>query len=194
MSMNLTGNAFGGGSASVPVTGSVAVHNFQWPMTLGLGGAYQLNDQVLLVADYRFIGWKDSMKDFSMTFTADAAQANPVATQFGMGGKSVDMTLKQNWDNQNVIQLGGAFKANSALTLRAGLNLANNPVPNAYMNPLFPAVAKTNITGGLGYVFDKASSVDMSFAYVPTNTVTGGNGVKVDFGGTSAQFAYSYRY
>lgn len=194
MSMNLTGNAFGVGSASVPVTGSVAVHNFQWPMTLGLGGAYQLNDQVLLVADYRFIGWKDSMKDFSMTFTADATQANAVATQFGMGGKSVDMTLKQNWDNQNVIQLGGAFKANSALTLRAGLNLANNPVPNKYVNPLFPAVAKTNISGGLGYVFDKASSVDMSFAYVPTNTVTGGNGVKVDFGGTSAQFVYSYRY
>jgi len=194
MSFNATGLAFGAtpgaiGTATVPVTGSVAVKNFQWPMTLAVGGAYQLNDQILLVADYKFIGWKDSMKDFSMTFTADGSAGNG-----SFANQSVDMTLKQNWDNQNVIQLGGAFKANSELTLRAGVNLANNPVPDKFMNPLFPAVAKTNLSGGIGYAFNNQSSVDASFAYVPTNTVTGGNGVKVDFGGTSSQFLYSYRY
>ncbi len=193
MSMNVNGPAVGGVATTVPVTGSVAVHNFQWPQTIALGAAYQANDQLLIVADYKRIGWKSVMKDFSMTFTADAAQSGAAAA-FGMGGKSTDMALLQNWDDQNVFEVGAAYKMGAALTVRGGLNVANNPVPDKYMNPLFPAVAKTNVSAGFGYAFSKQSSIDASFAYVPTNTVTGGNGVKVDFGGSSAQFLYSYRY
>lgn len=191
MSMNLTTTS---GAVTVPVSGSIAVHNFQWPQVLSVGAAYRAGDNLLLVADYKRIGWKDVMKDFKVTFTADATQANSMASSFGLGGQVVDMGMKQNWDDQNVIELGAAFKVSPALTVRGGLNLANNPVPDKFMNPLFPAVAKTNVSGGVGYAFDKASSVDASFAYVPTNTVTGGNGVKVDFGGTSAQLLYSHRY
>jgi long-chain fatty acid transport protein len=193
MSMNVTGPGVGG-TATVPVTGSVAVHNFQWPQTIAMGAAFQASDALLLVADYKRIGWKDVMKDFQLTFTADATQANPIASGFGLGGQVIDMGMIQKWEDQNVIQVGAAYKLNSELTVRGGLNVANNPVPDMYMNPLFPAVAKTNVSGGFGYAFSKQSSVDASFAYVPTNTVTGGNGVKVDFGGTSAQFLYSYRY
>lgn len=193
MTMNVNANP-GPTATTVPITGSVSVHNFQWPQTFALGAAFQATEQLLVVADYKRIGWKDVMKDFKVTFTADATQADPGAAAFGMGGKVVDMTMYQNWDDQNVIELGAAFKVSPALTVRGGLNLANNPVPDKFMNPLFPAVAKTNVSGGVGYAFDKASSVDASFAYVPTNTVTAGNGVKVDFGGTSAQLLYSHRY
>jgi long-chain fatty acid transport protein len=196
MSMNLTGVALtaAGGTATVPVTGSVSVHNFQWPQTIAMGAAYQVNDQLLLVADYKRIGWKDVMKNFSLTFTADSTQANPYATAFGMGGKSVDMALFQNWDDQNVIQLGGAYKTTDALTLRAGLNLANNPVPDKYMNPLFPAIAKNHVTLGAGYAVTKQSTVDFSYVYVPKVTQTNGAGVTVDFAGYSAQLVYAYVY
>lgn len=194
MSMNVTGPGVGGGPATIPVTGSISVHNFQWPQTIGVGAAYQATEKLLVVADYKRIGWKDVMKDFKVTFTADATQANPMAAGFGLGGQAVDMGLIQNWDDQNVIEVGAAYKMGAALTVRGGLNVANNPVPDKYMNPLFPAVAKTNVAAGFGYAFSKQSSIDASFSYVPTNTVTGGNGVKVDFGGSSAQFLYSYRY
>jgi len=194
MSMNVTGPGVGGGPATIPVTGSVSVHNFQWPQTIGMGAAYQATDSLLLAADYKRIGWKDVMKDFKVTFTADATQANPMAAGFGLGGQVVDMTMIQNWDDQNVIELGAAYKVSSALTVRGGLNMANNPVPDKYMNPLFPAVAKTNVSAGFGYAFSKQSSIDASFAYVPKLTVKNGSGVSVDFGGTSGQFLYSYRY
>jgi len=194
MSMNVVGPAVGGVATTIPVSGSVSVHNFQWPQTIGLGAAYQATDNLMLVADYKLIGWKDVMKDFKVTFTADATQADPVATGFGLGGQVVDMGMIQNWDDQNVFQVGAAYKIGSALTVRGGVNVENNPVPDKYMNPLFPAVAKTNLSAGFGYAFSKQSSIDASYAYVPTNTVTGGNGVKVDFGGSSAQFLYSYRY
>lgn len=195
MSMNVTGAAVGGGSATVPVTGSISVHNFQWPQTIGFGAAYQASDDLLLVADYKRIGWKDVMKDFNLTFTADATQTGAAGPGgFNLGGQVVDMTMIQNWDDQNVIQVGAAYKVGSAFTVRGGINVANNPVPDQYMHPLFPAVAKTNLSAGFGYALSKASSIDASFAYVPTNTVTGGSGVVVDFGGTSAQFLYSHRY
>jgi long-chain fatty acid transport protein len=163
------------------------VHNFQWPQTIAMGAAYQVNDQLLLVADYKRIGWKDVMKNFSMTFTAGSAAV-------GMAGETVNMVLNQNWDDQNVIQLGGAYKSTDALTLRAGVNLANNPVPDKYMNPLFPAIAKNHLTLGMGYAVTKQSTVDFSYVYVPKVSATNGQQVTVDFAGYSAQLIYAYVY
>jgi len=194
MSMNVVGPATRGVATTIPVTGSVSIHNFQWPETFALGAAYQASDQLLLVADYKRIGWKGVMEKFSMTFTADATQSNPTAAGFGLGGQVVDMTLKQNWDDQNVFELGGAYKTSDALTLRAGINLANNPIPDKYMNPLFPAIAKDHVTLGAGYAFGKSSSVDFSYVYVPKVSATNGQGVTVDFAGYSTQLMYSYRY
>lgn len=184
MKMIDTANSLGGGAGAVyTLTGDVKVVNFQWPETYGFGMAYQATDDLMVVADYKRIGWAKVMKNFHMTFSSA-----------DMGGLNLDVTLPQEWADQDVFELGAAYKVSSALTVRGGVNMANNPVPDRYMNALFPAVAKTNVSAGFGYAFDKQSSIDASLSYVPTNTVTGGNGVVVDFGGTSAQFLYSYHY
>jgi len=176
----------------VTLTGSISVHNFQWPNTYGLGMAYQASNQLMVMADYKRIGWKNVMKDFSMTFTADAASAQSGLAQ-GFGGAVMDAALHQNWADQNVYELGGAYKMDDALTLRGGVNIANNPVPDKYMNPLFPAIAKSHVTLGVGYALSNVSSVDFSYVYVPKVTATNGSGVSVDFGGYSGQLMYSYR-
>lgn len=193
MSMNVNGPAVGGVATTVLVAGSVAVRNFQWPQTFGFGAAYQASDNLLLVADYKRIGWKSVMQGFSMTFTANTVQTGAAAA-FGMGGQSVDMSLYQNWVDQNVFQLGGAYKTTDALTLRAGLNLANNPVPDKFMNPLFPAIAKNHVTMGAGYAVSKKSAVDFSYVYAPKVSATNGSGATVDFGGYSAQLMYSQNF
>lgn len=182
-SMTVNYNDGTGTPTTMPIAGSVSVHNFQWPATYAIGAAYQANDQLMLMADYKHIGWKSVMKDFSMTFTS----ASPAIG-------SVDMTLFQNWKDQNVYELGGAYKMDSAWTFRAGLNIANNPVPDFYMNPLFPAIAKNHVTLGVGYNVSQASSVDFSYVYVPKVSATNGQGMTVDFGGFSAQLMYSYRF
>jgi long-chain fatty acid transport protein len=194
MSMNVIGPATLGTATTIPVTGSVAVKNFQWPQIIATGVAYQANDQLLLVADFKRIGWKDAMKNFSITFTADAVQSNASAAALGLGGKTVDISLYQNWKDQNVIMLGGSYKTTDALTLRAGLNLANNPVPDKYMNPLFPAIAKNHLALGAGFAVSPASSMDFSYVYVPKVSATNGSGVTVDFAGYSAQLMYSYLF
>jgi long-chain fatty acid transport protein len=182
MSMNLADNTGASGTTVLP--GSVSVHNFQWPQTIAFGAAYQATDKLLLVADYKNIGWKDVMKNFSMTFTVNGDVP-------GLGGQSVDMILNQNWDDQNVFQIGGAYKTTPEVTLRAGVNIANNPVPDAYMNPLFPAIAKNHLTLGAGYAVSNASNVDFAYVYVPKVSATNDQGVTVDFGGYSAQLMFS---
>jgi len=176
----------------VAVTGSIAVKNFQWPDTYGFGMAYQASEQLMVAVDYKRIGWKNVMKDFKMTFTADAASAQSGLAQ-GFGGTVMDAVLYQNWADQNVFEVGVAYKMDEALTLRGGLNMANNPVPDKYMNPLFPAIARNHVTLGVGYALSNVSSVDFSYVYVPKITATGGSGVSTEFGGYSGQLMYSYR-
>lgn len=173
----------------VTVTGKIKVVDFQWPETFGFGMAYQANDRLMVAADYKRINWADVMKNFKMTFTADNVLSNG-----GFAGASMDATLFQNWDDQDVLQLGLAYKATDALTLRAGVNVANNPIPDKYMNPLFPAIEKDHYTAGFGYAFDKSQDVNFSLQYAPKVSQTNGSGVTVEHSQTSWQLMYSKRF
>ena len=179
---------------TIPVTGQIAVRNFQWPETYGIGMAYQATDRLMVAADYKRINWSKVMKNFHMTFTADGSAGNGP-----FGGTQLDATLYQNWSDQDVFELGVAYKATDALTLRAGVNLANNPVPDNTVNPLFPATVKDSYTLGLGYGFNKASDVNFSYTYAPNVTVNSpatpfSPGYSIDHAQQNWQLMYSYRF
>lgn len=182
----------GGAAVPMSVAGKLKVIDFQWPETFGLGLSYQVNDRFMLVTDYKRIDWSGVMKNFRMEFTAEGN----VGMLAGLNGTVMNATLVQKWRDQNVFMIGGSYKATDAWTLRAGLNLANNPVPNKYMNPLFPAIIKNHITAGAGYAFNKVSSLDFSLTYAPEVTATNANmgGVKTDHSQTNWQLMYSHRF
>ncbi len=201
LSMNVVGPATGGVPATVPVTGKIKIVDFQWPQMIGTGAAYQASEKLMLVFDYKWINWKAVMKDFKMSFTADAFQLSPMASGFGLGGQFMNATLYQNWKDQNVFMLGAGYKVSPDWTIRAGLSIANNPIPDKFLLPLFPAIEKNHVMVGAGYMISKASSVDASFTYAPevkaTTTVltnTGPVPVTVSHSQTNAQLMYSYRF
>lgn len=170
------------GSSAGSFTGKISIVDFQFPETYGIGAAFQANDDLLVVADWKRIGWKSAMKGFHMTFAADDGSLN------------MDMTMPQNWKDQDVIQLGAAYKLSSALTVRAGANLASNPVPNDTVNPLFPATVANHVTLGAGYAIDGTSSINGSFVYAPKVTVTApatSGGYTIDHGQMNWQLMYS---
>lgn len=177
--------------ANVPVgvAGKIKIVDFQWPETFGLGMAYQVNDRLMVAADYKRIGWQDVMKDFKMTFTADN-----VATNGPFAGAVLDAKLYQDWDDQNVFLLGMAYKATEALTLRVGANISDNPIPDSYMNPLFPAIVKNHYTVGFGYAINQASDVNFSLQHAPEVSQTSSAGVKADHAQTSWQLMYSRKF
>ena len=93
------------------------------------------------------------------------------------------------WDDQDVIAVGGAYKANDALTLRAGYNYATSPLHDkkfeaanvggapfgafnvAYFNTLgFPAYSDSHITAGLSYDISKSTGLDIAYVYAPEVT------------------------
>lgn len=181
----------GGAPVPMSVTGKLKIVDFQWPETYGLGISYQANDKLMIAADYKRIGWANVMKNFNMSFTADG-NSGMLA---GLNGAVMDATLYQNWDDQNVVMLGMAYKTSEALTLRAGLNLANNPVPNEFMNPLFPAIIKDHVTIGAGFALNKKASVDFSFTYAPEVSAANTNmGVTTVHSQTNWQLMYSNRF
>lgn len=170
-------SAFGGFADS----GRITVVDFQWPAMTSVGLAWQ-SGPVLLVADVKRVGWSDVMKDFRMRY--DSA---------GMGG-SVSFALPQNWKDQTVISLGGALAIGPALTLRAGFNRADNPIPDAFVNPLFPATEKTHYTLGVGWRVSPAGDFNASLTMAPKSTVTNGQGVVVSHKQTNLQMMYSHRF
>ncbi len=162
--------------------GRITVIDFQWPATLAVGASWQVTPALLLVADIKRLEWADVMKDFRLRY--DSA---------GMGG-SVSFALPQNWKNQTATSLGLAYAVNGALTLRAGLNLADNPIPEALVNPLFPATVKNHYTAGLGYRWSPVSEFNGSLTVAPKSSVTNGQGILITHKQLNAQLMYSHRF
>jgi len=177
-----TGASFiAAGNVAQGIPGKITVKDFQWPAIYGLGISVQASDKVMVAADIKSIGWKDVMKNFTMNFAAM--------------GDSVTFALPQNWKDQTVLQLGVSYKATDSLTLRAGGNFANNPIPDATMNYLFPAIVKDHYTFGLGYAFSKQDDLNASLQYAPKVTQTNSTfGFTVTHSQTSGQVMYSHRF
>jgi len=171
-------SAFGGFADS----GRITVQNFQMPEELAVGAAWQVNPGLLLAADIKHIGWASVMDAFRMRY--DSA---------GLGG-SVSFAMPQHWKNQTVLQAGLAQRVGAAWTLRAGVNLANNPVPDADVNPLFPAIVRNHVTAGAGVSLPGAGEVNASLAYAPTTTANTPGGVVVSHRQLNLQLMYSQRF
>ena len=190
-----TGPAFAGGP--VFVSGKIKVRDFQWPETYGIGVSYAASDKWQLVADYKGINWAGVMKQFKMTFEAGGDNTGAAA---GFNNTSLDMTFQQNWKRQDVFMFGAGYRMNDATTLRFGANLANNPVPDQYMSPLFPAIVKNHLTFGFGHAFNKVQSLDFSLVYAPKVSATngwsaaGGANQTTSHSQTNWQLMYSHRF
>ena len=181
--------AFDGFENATLLEGDVVIKDFQWPSTLGVGISYA-EDKWMVAADVKQINWSDVMAGFTMEFKPHDITGNPLGTN----GGNLIMTLPQNWDDQTVIQVGGAYKVSSDTTLRAGINSASNPVPDATVNPLFPATIETHYTLGVGYAVSKNSGVDFSLTIAPEVSVDGDSGVTTTHSQTNWQFMYSQKF
>jgi long-chain fatty acid transport protein len=166
--------------------GKITVVDFQWPETYGLGIAVQATPSIMIAADVKHIGWQDVMENFNMTFSSPA-----------LGPVPIQMSMPQNWDDQTVIQVGFAYKATDALTLRAGASFSDNPIPDSTMNFLFPAIEKNHYTVGMGYDLNENSGVNFSLQFAPKVTQTNSAGlapITVSHSQTSWQLMYSKRF
>ncbi len=177
------------GTVNQVLAGEIDVVDFQWPAMLAAGVAFRPNPKTLLVFDLKQIYWGSVMDSLRLDFVSDEIPENG-----SLGGQDLYAELYQNWGNQLVFALGGAYDITDQWTLRAGYNYASNPVPDKYLNCLFPATVENHLTAGFGWAWSEASSIDFSAVYGFTATNTSGNNITVDHSQLNFQFMYSYRF
>ena len=149
------------------VSGTIKVNNFEWPATFAAGVALHPTNRLMIAGDIKYVDWSSVMDKFSTTFTADNTTANG-----GYAGETLDMSMKQDWRDQTVYSIGVEYKATKRLALRGGASLSTNPVPDAYLNPMFPAITKDHYTCGFGYRVTDDTKVGAAFSYAPKVTET----------------------
>lgn len=162
-------------------TGTITVKDFQMPSVIALGAAWSPMDKLMVVADYKRIGWASVLDAFRLNFA-------------GSTFTSLDVEMTQKWEDQDVFALGASYQAMENLNVRGGLSLANNPVPNAYVNPLFPGTTTNHYTVGAGYTINPATSFEASLSLAPEVSVVNGSGVAIKHSQTNLQLMYVYNY
>jgi long-chain fatty acid transport protein len=162
--------------------GQMTIHDFQMPSSLAAGLSWQARPGLMLVADVKRIDWASAMQSFKMTFLSSQ----------GLG--SMSFALPQNWKDQTVVSLGGAYKVDERWVARAGYSHSSNPVPDAYVNPLFPAIVKDHYTAGFGYSFSPQWTLDAAVSHAPKVSVTSGMGAAITHSQTNYQLMLSRRY
>lgn len=136
------------------------------PATGYLGVAYVVNDDIQIEADYQYIGWS-SYNQLAFTFQADGST----------------VIQPKNYKDTYILRLGGEYKFNDDLRLRAGYYYDHSPVDAAYVDPMLPDANRSGLNVGFGYNFTKHFNVDVAYLFILFNERKAENTV-INFDGT----------
>lgn len=142
--------------------------SFDIPENYTVGAAYQASDSVLVALDYQFIKYSG--------VPSIANPSNNPAQLGAAGGPGF------GWGDVGAVKLGVQWQASGNLTLRAGVNVGDNPIKSrdVTFNILAPGVTTTHYTLGGTYALSKASELTVAYMMAPSNSVSGA----AMFGGT----------
>lgn len=151
-----------------PVRYDAVVDGFSWPDQVGLGVQVRPTERWIVAADARRYLWSGAMDRITVRGTnPDQAVPGPFAT--------VEMPFTFQWEDQWTWILGTEYRMSDALTLRAGWNFGGSPVPDATLNPLFPATTEQHVAAGLGWTWQGNTlnvAVERAFEASQTNSNT----------------------
>ena len=144
----------------------VDVDGFTWPEQLGFGMQLRPTEKLMLAFDIKNYFWSRSLGSIEVKpSNPDNAMAPPAP---------VLPPFVFNWKDQLVAILGLEYRLNNAVTLRAGYNKGNSPVPDATLTPLFPAIVEDHATLGLGWNLQSwtiNAALERGFEASQTNSV-----------------------
>lgn len=120
------------------------------PETVSLSLAQSLTDKFELLADVTWTNWS-RFKELRVKF--DSALPDNVTTT--------------KWNDSYRVSLGGNYRYNDKLTLRAGVAYDQTPIPDAsHRTPRIPDADRTWFALGASWKVDPANTVDIGYAYL----------------------------
>jgi long-chain fatty acid transport protein len=137
---------------------------FDIPENLTVGLSFQATPDVTIAADYQSIKYSG--------VPSIANPSNAIASGVPLGAANGSGF---GWTDVNVVKLGVQWRTSPKLTMRAGINIGDNPVKSTDVtfNILAPGVVTTHYTVGGTYAMSDKSEVTMSYMFAPSNSVTG---------------------
>jgi len=170
-----------GDETIITMNGKMTVQNFQWPAFMGAGVAWQVSAPLMLALDIKHIQWSEVMESFDMRFESASGD--------------LTVSMPQQWKDQTVIAWGAAYQVSDQLVLRGGYNHGDNPVPNSYVNALFPAIVESHYTLGFAYLFNVAQQLNFSLMRGSEVSVRNSqSGIETRHSQLNWQLMYSYQY
>lgn len=122
------------------------MEGFKFASQAGVGVAWRPAPSWVLALDVKRYFW-DSAID---TITVNARNPNVQGAP-----PQIAMPFVFNWRDQWVYALGADYRITPRLTLRAGYNYGEDPVPDATLTPLFPATTERHAS--LGFAWNAGS-------------------------------------
>lgn len=190
--------------------------DYSYGASLRVGGLYQVNNAVTVGATYQTKGNMSKLKDYAAMFPNGGEFDIPANYGVGIAVKAsdkldialdvmrieyegVDVTGNKalfslfqtnqhgfGWEDQTVVKLGMAYKYNSDLILRAGINYGEQPVDvsstfvaddiTSDLNTLAPGVVETHLTLGFTKNLSADTSITGSYMHAFNKEVDGVGG------------------
>ncbi len=135
--------------------------NFDIPENYAVGLSFQATPAVLVAFDYSTIKYSGVP---SVGNASNSAGALGTADGKGFG-----------WADIDIYKLGVEWQQSGNLTLRAGVNVGDNPIQSrdVTFNIIAPGVMTTHYTLGGTYALSKTSELTIAYVYAPEESVSG---------------------
>lgn len=122
------------------------------PSVINAGLTYHINENFEIGTQFDWVGWSAFKSlDFDFKLNTDILE---------------DTSSPRNYEDSWVIHLGGEYRLENNLQLRAGFYYDKTPVQDGYMTPETPDNDRIGLTGGLGYSIGNKFQIDLSFLYI----------------------------
>lgn len=124
------------------VSYSADIDGFTFAAQAGLGIACRPDDRWTIAFDLKRNFWDHAMNTITVTATDPDVPGAP----------DVVLPFVFDWQDQWIYALGADYRVNDRLTVRGGFNYGENPVPDATLTPLFPAMVEKHATIGASWL------------------------------------------
>jgi long-chain fatty acid transport protein len=125
------------------------------PINLAVGVSYRVIPQLLLSADYQYVGWS-SYDSLTVNFDSPKmVKSNP-----------------RLYDNSFILRFGAEYDLIQNLKVRAGIYYDNDPVKAEYLNPSLPDANRLGFSFGIGYAFSNNLNIDAAYLFIRGSQLT----------------------
>lgn len=138
-------------SSSLPPSNSFDAE-LPLPSTTTFGLSYQLNEKLLLSAEYSRIAW-DVYESLDFDFETETSSFK-------------DSKNPRNYEASSIYRIGAQYMVNDKLIARVGAYYDESPIQDDFFNPETPNTDNIGLTCGATYNFSEKLSLDASFIYI----------------------------